>query len=61
MDKLAFENTIYHPVTLWVLMEDTRLRGKCLYCSFVDFKKAFDMVSREHLWRQIEELEVPNE
>ena len=42
-------------------MEESRLRGKGLYCCFVDFKKTFDMVPREHLWRQMEELEVPSE
>ena len=48
--------------TLFVLfMEESRLRGKCLYCCFVDFKKTFDMVPHEHLWRRMEELEVPSE
>ena len=54
-------STIDHLVTLRVLMEESRLRGKGLYCCFVDFKKAFDMVPREHLWRRMEELEVPSE
>ena len=39
-------------------MEESRLRGKGLYCFFIDFKKAFDMVPREHLWRRMEELEM---
>ena len=54
-------STIDHLVTLRVLMEESRLRSKGLYCCFVDFKKAFDMVPREHLWRRMEELEMPSE
>ena len=42
-------------------MEESRLRGKGLYCCFVDFKKAFDTVPRQHLWRRMEEFEVPSE
>ena len=46
-------------------MEESRFRGYGLYDCFVDFKKVFDMVPHEHLWehlwRCIEELEVPNE
>ena len=33
-------STIDHLVTLRVLMEESRLAGKGLYCCFVDFKKA---------------------
>ena len=48
--------TIDHLVTLRVLMEESRLGGKGLYCCFIDsdFKKAFDMVPRDHLWRRME-------
>ena len=53
-------NIIDHLVTLRVLMEASRLRGEHLYCCLVDFKKAVDMVPREHLWRQMEELELPS-
>ena len=28
-------------------------------CYFVDFKKAFDTVPRDKLWRRMEELEIP--
>ena len=35
--------------------------GKGLYYCFVDFKKAFDMVPQEHLWRRMEEVEMPSE
>ena len=43
------QSTIDHLVTLWVLMEESRLGGKGLYCSFVDLKKAFEMVPHEHV------------
>ena len=39
----------------------SRLKSKGLYWCFLDFKKAFDMVPRERLWRLMEELEVPSE
>ena len=54
-------STIDHLVTLRVLMEESRLVGKGLYCCFVDFKKAFDMVPRDILWKRMEELQVPHE
>ena len=43
-------STIDHLVTLRVLMEENPLRGKGLYCCFVDFKTTFDMVPHEHVW-----------
>ena len=30
-----------------------------LFCCFVDFRKAFDMVPRYNLWNRLEELKVP--
>ena len=42
-------------------MEESRLRGKGLYCFFVGFKKAFDMVPHKHHWRCMEELGMPRE
>ena len=54
-------STIDHLVTLRVLMEESRLAGKGLYCCFVDFKKAFDTVPRDNLWKRMEELQVPLE
>ena len=42
-------------------MEESCLRGNNVYCCFVDFEKIFDMVTREHLWRSMEELGVPSE
>ena len=55
-------NTIDHLVTLRVLVEESCLKGKGLYCCLdVDFKKAFNMVPRDKLWRRMEELGVPSE
>ena len=31
------------------------------FCCFVDFRKAFDMVPRKHLWNMLEEIKVPLE
>ena len=42
-------NTINHLVIRRVLKQESRLRGKGLYCCFVHFKKAFDVVPREYL------------
>ena len=42
-------------------MEESRLKGKGLYCCFVDFKKAFDTLLRENLWRRMEKLQVPSD
>ena len=48
-------NTIYHIVTLLLLMEGSHLKGKWLYYCIMDLrKKAFDMVPHEHLWRSIQ-------
>ena len=32
-----------------------------LFCCFVDFRKAFNTVPRNHLWNRLEELNVPFE
>ena len=36
-----------HVVTLRVIMEESPLQGKTLYCCFVYFKKAFDTVPQK--------------
>ena len=60
-DFRKHHNTIDHLITRRALMKESHLRGKGLYCCFVDIKKAFDMVSREHIWRRMKELKVSSE
>ena len=52
-------STIDHLITLRVLMEESRLKGKTLFCCFVDFTKAFDTVSRRGIWEKMECIGVP--
>ena len=42
-------------------MEESRLQGKTLYCCFVDFKKAFDIVPQSELWNRMAEIDMPLE
>ena len=42
-------STIDHLISLRVLMEESRLKGKNLHCCFVDFTKAFNTIPREGL------------
>ena len=32
--------------------------GKCLYCAFIDFTKAFDYVVRDNLWMKLIKLGI---
>jgi hypothetical protein len=43
---------------LQTLIEQSKAKKKPLYCYFVDFKKAFDIVPREVLWHVLAGLEV---
>lgn len=52
-------STIDHLVSLRVLMEESRLKGKTLYCCFIDFTKAFDTVPRMGIWKRMECIGVP--
>ena len=54
-------STMDHLVTLKVIMEESRLHGITLYCCFVDFKKAFDIVPRSELWNRMVEIDMPLE
>ena len=42
-------------------MEESRFRGESLYCCFLDFMEAFDMIPCEHLWKCMEDLKVASE
>jgi hypothetical protein len=39
---------------LRTLIEQSKAKKKPLYCSFVDFKKAFNIMSREVLWQVLD-------
>jgi hypothetical protein len=54
-------STVDHLVTLRVIMKESRLQGKTLYCCFVDFKKAFDTIPRNELWNRMVEIGMPLE
>ncbi len=43
---------------LQTLIEQSKAKKKPLYCCFVDFKRAFDTMSREMLWQVLAGLEV---
>lgn len=52
-------STIDHCFALWaVAQKSMELQGK-LYCCFVDFRAAFDLVDRECLWETMRNYEVP--
>ncbi|KAH7440397.1 hypothetical protein KP509_04G105200 [Ceratopteris richardii] len=54
-------STLDHILTLRAIIEEGRSHGKRIYCSFVDFRKAFDMVPRARLMRRLQEMGVPIE
>ena len=53
-------STIDHCITLKHIIEKVWEKKEEGFCCFVDFKKAFDMVPRDNIWRRMEDLEVPN-
>ncbi|KAL3693704.1 hypothetical protein R1sor_007355 [Riccia sorocarpa] len=48
-----------HTLVLRVLCEDAKRKKRPFFAIFIDFTKAFDLVSRELLWKRLEELGVP--
>ncbi|MCO5614740.1 hypothetical protein L7F22_069024 [Adiantum nelumboides] len=52
---------IDHIFTLRCLIDQTRVKKRRLYCCFVDFRKAFDTVPREVLFRRLMDLGVGEE
>ena len=50
--------TTDHIFTLHTLISQARAHRRPLYCCFVDFKKAFDSVPRELLWRRLREAGI---
>lgn len=55
-------STIDHCITLRNFIEKVRnIQGVEAFCFFIDFKKYFDTVSRDKLWRRMEEIGIPSE
>ncbi|KAL3677259.1 hypothetical protein R1sor_027207 [Riccia sorocarpa] len=54
-------STLDHLLTLQVLMEQAKRKKQTLFVLFVDFSKAFDLVSRSKLHERLIEMEVPPE
>ncbi len=50
--------TIDQLFILWTLIKQSKAKKKPLYCSFVDLKKAFNIVSCEVLWQVLVGLRV---
>ena len=50
-----------HLVVLRIIVEECRNDKSNLFCFFVDFRKAFNMVPRNNLWNRLEELNFPFE
>jgi hypothetical protein len=47
-----------HLVTFRIIAEEFCNTKTNLFCCFVDFRKAFDMVPRKNLWNRLEEIKV---
>ena len=56
-----YHSTVDHLVTFRIIAEEFRNTKTNLFCCFVDFRKAFDMVPRKNLWNRLEEIKVPLE
>jgi hypothetical protein len=50
-----------HIVTFMIIAEEFHNTKTNLFCCFLDFGKAFDMVPRKSLWNRLEEIKVPLE
>jgi hypothetical protein len=57
----TYHSSVDHIVTFRIIVEEFRNTKTNLFCSFVDFRKAFDMVPRKNLWNRLEEINVPLE
>ncbi|RYA67318.1 hypothetical protein DD598_28795 [Enterobacter cloacae complex sp. 2DZ2F16B1] len=54
-------STLNHTLTLRAIIEDGRSHGRRIYCSFMDFRKAFDTVPRARLMCRLQEMGVLRE
>jgi hypothetical protein len=50
---------VYHLVTFRIIAEGFHNTKTDVFCCFVDFRKAFDMVPRKNFWNRLEEIKVP--
>jgi hypothetical protein len=48
-----------HLFTFRIIPNGFRNTKTNIFCCFVDFIKAFDMVPRKNLWNRLEEIKVP--
>ena len=59
---LAFRkdfSTLDHILTHKDIIEEGRAHGRQIYCSFVDFHEAFDIVPKARLMCRLHEMGVP--
>jgi hypothetical protein len=54
-------STLDHIFTLRAIIEESKARGRRVFCCFVDFRKAFDTVPRARLLHRLQSLAVPDE
>jgi hypothetical protein len=59
--RLRYHSTVDHIVTFRIIAEEFHITKTNLFCCFVDFIKAFDMIPRKKLWNRLEEIKVPFE
>lgn len=53
-------STIDHIFTLTCLIDQAKAQKWQIYCCFVNFRKAFDTVPRERLFRRLQALDIPS-
>lgn len=56
---LRQHSTLDHIFTLKAVIEEARLRHQKVYACFVNFRKAFDIVPRSRLIRQLQKMHIP--
>jgi hypothetical protein len=56
-----YHSIVDHLVAFRIIAEEFHNTKTNLFCCFVDFRKAFDVVPRKNLWNRLEEIKVPPE
>ena len=49
---------MHHVLTLTTLIQQTNNNGQYLYVAFIDFRKIFDTVSRDMLWKKLSAISL---